>query len=339
MNKKYQIFISSTFSDLVEERQDAMKIVLDLGHIPSGMEIFPAADVEQFEYIKKVIDECDYYVLIIGARYGSVDAAGVSFTEKEYDYAVSNKKTVLAFIHGDPGTIPVAKVDTVATLASSLTAFRAKVSKGRLVKFWRSRDELKHQVVMALAKAFSDTPAVGWIRGDAAASEDLLSQINALRIQLDKLKDENATLQAQSQPQLDGIARLSDTFDVRYYWEAFRSTGPNQKGSNTLTLTWAEIFVAIGPALVRPTSPGIISVKLIHYMQENYGISFYKITIFQGDEDRIKIHLAALGLIDVYAASEASGGGVAEFLSLTPFGRRQLLELMAVKGRTDSIGS
>jgi uncharacterized protein DUF4062 len=100
MDKKYQVFISSTFKDLVEERQDAIRTVLDLGHIPSGMEIFPAADVEQFEYIKKVIDECDYYVLIIGGRYGSMDAAGVSFTEKEYDYAVGQKKTVLAFVHG-----------------------------------------------------------------------------------------------------------------------------------------------------------------------------------------------------------------------------------------------
>src|SRR2546422_8195734 len=111
MSKKYQVFISSTFRDLAQERQETMKAVLDLGHIPSGMEIFPAADVEQVEFIKKIVDECDYYVLIIGARYGSTDTEGVSFTEKEYDYAVVQKKIVLAFIHGDPGSIAVSKVD------------------------------------------------------------------------------------------------------------------------------------------------------------------------------------------------------------------------------------
>jgi Domain of unknown function (DUF4062) len=74
MNQKYQIFISSTFRDLADERQDAIRTVLDLGHIPSGMEIFPAADIEQFEYIRKIIDECDYYVLIIGARSGLFNA-------------------------------------------------------------------------------------------------------------------------------------------------------------------------------------------------------------------------------------------------------------------------
>lgn len=156
MSKKYQVFISSTFTDLVQERQEAIRTVLDLGHIPSGMEIFPAADIEQFRYIKKVIDECDYYVLIIGARYGSMDAAGVSFTEKEYDYAVEQKKTVLAFIHGDPGSIAVAKADTDPALAAKLTAFREKVSTGRLVQYWKTTEELKYRVTVALAKAFGE---------------------------------------------------------------------------------------------------------------------------------------------------------------------------------------
>jgi hypothetical protein len=167
MNKKYQVFISSTFKDLIEERQEAMRAVLDLRQIPSGMEIFPAADVEQFEYIKKVVDECDYYVLIIGARYGSTDRAGVSFTEKEYDYAVEQKKTVLAFIHSEPSLIPVGKVDVDPTFAAKLTTFREKVSNGRLVKSWNSPHDLKHKVTVALTSAFKDAPGIGWIRGNA----------------------------------------------------------------------------------------------------------------------------------------------------------------------------
>ena len=106
MQKKYQVFISSTYRDLVPERQAITRSVLDLGHIPSGMELFPAADEEQFSYIKKVIDECDYYILVIAGRYGSVDESGVGFTEKEYDYAVQTGKTVLAFIHKNRGQLP-----------------------------------------------------------------------------------------------------------------------------------------------------------------------------------------------------------------------------------------
>jgi hypothetical protein len=101
MDKKYQVFVSSTFRDLADERQTAIRNILDLGHVPAGMELFPAADTEQLTYIKKVIDQCDYYVLIMGGRYGSMDNAGVSFTEREYDYAVDMGKIVLAFPHAD----------------------------------------------------------------------------------------------------------------------------------------------------------------------------------------------------------------------------------------------
>lgn len=87
MDKRYQIFISSTFSDLKEERNKVMQTIMSLDCIPAGMELFPAMDEEQFEFIKRVIDDCDYYLLIVGARYGSMDDNGVSYTEKEYDYA------------------------------------------------------------------------------------------------------------------------------------------------------------------------------------------------------------------------------------------------------------
>lgn len=54
--KKYQVFVSSTYTDLIEERREVIEAIIDLGHIPAGMEGFPAIDMEQFRYIKKVID-------------------------------------------------------------------------------------------------------------------------------------------------------------------------------------------------------------------------------------------------------------------------------------------
>lgn len=89
MDKRYQVFVSSTYSDLHEERSKVIQTLMEMDCIPAGMELFPAIDQEQFEFIKKVIDDCDYYLLIIGGRYGSLTNDGISFTEKEYDYAVS----------------------------------------------------------------------------------------------------------------------------------------------------------------------------------------------------------------------------------------------------------
>ncbi|MBU3890896.1 MULTISPECIES: DUF4062 domain-containing protein [Methylosinus] len=123
MLTKYQIFVSSTYRDLVEERNAIMRSILDLGQIPAGMESFLAADEEQLSYIKKIIDECDYYMVIIAGRYGSLDANGVSYTERKYDYAVESGKVVLGFIHEDPMQLPAAKNEVDPLLKEKLEAF------------------------------------------------------------------------------------------------------------------------------------------------------------------------------------------------------------------------
>ncbi len=72
MDKKLQVFVSSTYTDLIEERQAAVEAILDAGHIPAGMELFKAGK-SQMETIYKWIDESDVYILILGGRYGTVE--------------------------------------------------------------------------------------------------------------------------------------------------------------------------------------------------------------------------------------------------------------------------
>jgi hypothetical protein len=99
MDKRYQVFVSSTFTDLQEERRKVIQTIMELDCFPAGMELFPAADEEQWEFIRRVTDDCDYYLLLIGGKYGSVTVEGISYTEKEYDYAVQRGMRVLAFLH------------------------------------------------------------------------------------------------------------------------------------------------------------------------------------------------------------------------------------------------
>jgi Domain of unknown function (DUF4062) len=84
MDKIYQLFVSSTYADLEEERQQVSNTLAKAGYIASGMEFFPATDEQQLEYIQRVIDRSDYYVVIVAARYGSLADDGKSYTEKEY---------------------------------------------------------------------------------------------------------------------------------------------------------------------------------------------------------------------------------------------------------------
>src|ERR1043166_3605727 len=101
MDKRYQVFVSSTYEDLKEERQEVIQALLELDCIPSGMELFPAASEDQWTLIKRVIDDCDYYLVIVGGRYGSVGPDKKSFTQMEYEYAVSRNKPVIAFLHAN----------------------------------------------------------------------------------------------------------------------------------------------------------------------------------------------------------------------------------------------
>src|SRR6266567_7821681 len=153
MDKRYQVFISSTYADLKEERRAVTQTVIELDCIPAGMELFPAADEEQFSFIKRVIDDCDYYLLIIAGRYGSVGADGISYTEKEFDYAVSQGLHVIALVHEDPDEIAYGKSEKDPLLTERLQQFRKKVCTGRIVKQWRNADQLPGLVDQSLYHA------------------------------------------------------------------------------------------------------------------------------------------------------------------------------------------
>lgn len=328
--KKYQIFVSSTFRDLVDERQDAVRYILDLKQIPAGMELFPASDTDPLEYIKKVIDECDYYLLIMGGRYGSMDSEGVSFTEREYDYAVATGKFVIAFVHADPTSIPLGKSDIIPEVADALRAFREKVMSGRLVKTWKDRHELGGLVLTSLMHAFNDYPQIGWVRGDTAANEATLEQSNRIIQENLDLRNKISELTNNIVIKIDNIAGLDDYFEFHYQYKsrqsgAFSSTYYNMSQK----LTWRQIFSGVAGQLDRPKIDAcIINGLKVAMKKANEKYEIY--TLDEGDKITIKVQLIALNLIST-TLSSTTNGGVAEFLSLTDMGRAIFYEETIVR--------
>jgi len=129
MEKLYHVFVSSTYSDLREERRRVSEALSKAGHVPEGMEIFPASSQKQFDFIKRVVDRCDYYVVIVAGRYGSMASAEIGFTELEYDYAFSRLPT-LAFLHANPEKIELSRIDTDSSKLGKLAAFRQRLELG-----------------------------------------------------------------------------------------------------------------------------------------------------------------------------------------------------------------
>lgn len=210
--KRYQVFVSSTFRDLEKERWEAVKALMTMDCIVAGMESFPAVDEEQFEYIKEIIDDCDYYVLILGGRYGSLAPDGVGYTEKEYDYARSKDVKVIALVREAPESLPPEKRETDAAQLDRFIKFREKVCADRLVSFWRDERDIQKDVALGMAKAMKKFPAVGWVRANSVASEEILREINILRKENEELK------RVPKSPESICIERLKRKYNINFMY-------------------------------------------------------------------------------------------------------------------------
>jgi hypothetical protein len=116
-------------------------VLLALDCIPSGIEVFPAISGTPVDLIKKIIDGCDYYLLILGGRYGSIGPDGISYTEMEYQYALSIGKPTISFLHRNPNNITLGNAVPTDEGKEKLKAFRALVEKKHCM-YWQSPQEL-----------------------------------------------------------------------------------------------------------------------------------------------------------------------------------------------------
>ena len=195
IRKRLQVFVSSTFEDLKQERQAAVEAILSAGHIPAGMELFAAGDESQMDVIKQWIDQSDVYLLILGGRYGSIEPrSGKSYIHLEYEYALERKKAVFACAIADEALEHrVRKIGTGAIEKAEpkkLAEFRTLVLS-KISRFWSDSKDIKlaiHETLNGLSRR-QDLP--GWIRADQQANVPVLAD------EIARLSKENAQLRNQ----------------------------------------------------------------------------------------------------------------------------------------------
>lgn len=331
MDKRYQVFVSSTYADLREERQRVIQALMEMDCIPSGMELFPAADEEQWEFIKRVIDDCDYYLLIIGGRYGSTTPEGISYTEKEYDYAIEKGIKVVALLHAHPEAIPMGKSEMDPESRGRLSAFRDGVAKNRLVKFWKTADELPGLVALSLSKTIKMYPTVGWIRADQASNTELLNELNELRKKKESLDIELAQLREAQLVEIPNIASVDESVRVFGRYSVFdhsvRKTSSKEWHQD---LPWKEIFALIAPYLMNYPNDDTVKKQLATTLFEKCDLGDYSATLNDQIFQTIKIQLQALNLVNVEYL-KTTGGGMGLFWSLTKPGTSLMVSLRTVK--------
>jgi hypothetical protein len=323
MDKRYQVFISSTFSDLQTERQEVMKVIMQLDCIPAGMELFPASNDEQFDFIKKVIDDCDYYILIIGGRYGSEDIDGISYTEKEYDYAISLGIPVMSFIHGKPNDIPFGKSELDPEKRDKLDRFKNKISSNKLVKFWYKPEELEGAVALSLSKAIKMYARPGWVRGGTFNNDELLEQLNMLRIERDNLVKESKELKETLEKNEINDIYLSFMQDkihvVGYFADKAVQT---YKSIWETKYSWNKLIIQLFPLIMDPQNYSVLKEKLTEFLIRDINLSAKIESIDDRVFDTIKARLLDVDLI--YISYSKIEGENTELIHITSKGLRYL---------------
>lgn len=336
MDKRYQVFVSSTFTDLEEERKHVIQTLMEMDCIPAGMELFPAIDEEQWEFIKKIIDDCDYYLLIIGGRYGSVAEDGLSYTEKEFDYAVSKGLRVIVLVHENPENLPLAKSEKDSELREKLNAFIEKASTKRLRKTWASAKDLPGLVALSMSKTIKTYPAVGWVRANLTSSEKDLRSMVDLQKENESLKSELAMVASNLNQTLElNLADFEDDFDFNCESTFSRSTydtGGTRRWP--VTMKWKDIFYSISPYLTQYYSESNVSSTLARSAQKIAGKGGTSPSVTSQDLKTIGVQLRAYGLIKVEHL-KTTDGGMGIFWSLTESGQTEMLKTRTVKNKND----
>ncbi|SMC24601.1 protein of unknown function [Clostridium acidisoli DSM 12555] len=185
-NKKLQVFISSTYSDLIEERQSAVEAILKSGNIPAGMELFKSGNVTQLKTIKDWIDESDIYLLILGGRYGSIEAKSrLSYTHLEYNYAVKKKKPYFSVVITEDALNK--KVKEFGTNIIELenrdkyNRFRKQVLKN-ISSFYNDKKDIQIAILDTLRDFDKKYEFAGWVPGE------FLQEYNRLKKENEDLK-------------------------------------------------------------------------------------------------------------------------------------------------------
>lgn len=336
--KKYQVFVSATCDDLQEERQLVMGLLLANHCIPVGMDLCPRdSGAEQWNTIKSLIDESDYYLVLLGGRYGTLAPTGISYTHREFTYAQTRRKPMASLIHERPEELPVEKRERNAEGVARLRDFRELVAKGTLMRPWSQIDDLKSGVQRLMSQLVKTHPAAGWARAALEGDVNVARENQDLRRQLEEMRRELD--QAAKGPIIrpDALARGSDLTNIAYNCNVY------VKGNCIVTqartqLTWDTVFSTLAPAMMNEVSEDQMRAALATRLaetalkdvadQHRQAHAVRDIVISPVAFNTIKMHFRALGYIRKGATP---GPGNQPTWQITPQGDQYMVSLLAVR--------
>jgi hypothetical protein len=276
MKRKLQVFVSSTFQDLIEERQAAVSAILKSGHIPAGMELFTSADKSQMQTIKKWIDESDVYMLVLGGRYGSLEpTSGVSYTELEYDYAIEQEKPLFSVVINKASLEAKVKEHGTDMMEKEnpkqLKMFREKVLSN-ISSFFDDHKDIKLCVHESLSDFATNRELKGWVSADEVTNtQPLLDEIGRLSKENEELnaKLENAEKKIGTSPKT--TTSDSEFDELKELLESIQVTVPGEltKDGEEFENTLYGLFISNKDSFITGVTNQVDSGEAGSFMYHN----------------------------------------------------------------------
>lgn len=337
-SKKYQVFVSATCEDLREERLRLIEALLANHCIPVGVHLCPRdARPEQWNAIKALIDECDYYLIVLGGRYGTLSPTGISYTHREFIYAQTKRKPMASLVHEHPESLPDDRRERTAEGVARLRDFKDLVARGTLVRPWNQPDDLRPGLERLVAQLVKTHPAPGWVRAGQVSDLNLARENQELRRQLDELRKEMELANSGRSVRPEALAKGTDPIVITYSCNVY------VKGNCIVTqartqMTWDAVFACLAPAMMNEVSEDQMRAALAARLadtalkdvadQHKQAHAVRDIVVSPASFNVVKMHFRALGYI---RKGTSTGPANQPTWQLTPQGDQYMVGLLAVR--------
>lgn len=326
MKKKLQIFISSTYKDLQDERQAAVEAILGSNNIPAGMELFKAGNNSQWETIKKWINDSDIYMLILGGRYGSIEPTSKkSYTQLEYEYAISKDIPVFATILSDSF---IKRKESSSSNPADISEHSnkylydefKKLVMSKMVKIVDDCKDIKLAIHESLSELKEDYDFEGWTRGVSDSTYNNLVEQNSKLVQeVNELKEQLKQKTDLKQP----ASTQSEFWNKEIILNVSGAVAFMEKLHNSqITLKINEIFQIIAPLIMTPTKSSKVKEDFEQSLKELYMPNNYSLYVEDNQFQKIKALLFSKQLIKLSKDTKD-----AELIELTSDGTETLIEM------------
>lgn len=232
LDTRYQIFISTSGRDMQPERMVLSQTLVGMGFFAWGLEHRTPLTTT---LARRQIDECDYVILLLGSQYGEQAISGVSYLSLEYEYALSQAKPIIVFMHEQPENREIDLQETHPQLKDKFLAFRKKLlHEAEHIFYFKTPRELELAVRLNIPLMIEQYGGQGWV--PAHQAQQLEDEIKLLKSKISQLEQRLIEPSAQ----LKEVAP-QDIFAFEYQIQAFQD-GNFKELKRQRQMTWSQLL-------------------------------------------------------------------------------------------------